>query len=1524
MKHLWIVLFCLFSYPAWAAEVIVFGSAEPAQMRAVKEPDTFFVWSQQTMGATVIRFRNDKDDKPGCATVLSMGVRYADHALLPEAFEYCQVDSRWQLQRLLDSGMSLMSRLPEDFARKLVLALPMSGLSAGSRFSLDIDRPVWDRIGASYMALVEPTKNHLWLNGDDIGGIRIVGQAQDPENGFCLAMAGYETRARAGYSTTIRACQLETSRAITFHAGDRSPAQGYPPAAQVNNIVQSLAKLAGSQTAVASNMPTAQALATVAPTQGATGVAQPSVAPVTAPTAVPANTGKAFGGFRLDQLDELARLRDPRFPWIDGPHATQGPLDPAKLAGHQAAVGQAMARMQTLYGTLTPQQMKEFSALWAPFFDFPSTASQAYFSQLNPALDDYIAAAAAVEELAPAYRDGLVNLATAAAVGNDQATAAALKTTNAQATTLEQAQQKMLRSASHIKHLGNPPNPLAARSAAREQHRRAVGGDDAIWRLLRQTNFVAAVDHEGGAGDFVLMQNIFRPKTELRWDGLRFQYRSIDPLFDTPCREIAKGQWHSQDKTELTGRLSADGRYLLDVSGVGVQRSCTDTKSGVFKEKQKTIQLRQLQAQLYQNQPIEAGASKIWLAFTNHAGPVNMKDPKLAAGEVLVAFRNYLDVRPLKINISKLAEYAGSLTAAVGGVGGSTAKDPWGINSKPPSEANKPDAEAQNSPSVIFGQAATGNVASGTDNTALADAAREAIAQHLLLAKSRDESAARWAAEAAKERDAKRRDEFESRAAWEKDMAQAERDLAKGIDTGIIVRTRTAWDDKQQQKLIAGIKTELAEFDKDKPRLELIPKLAGLVEGADGVRIREEVQKRIQEAIRAPDRGAQLDQLQLQLRKVVASQREIELAKHAERVGEWDARITAAEGIKQGADTALLAASFLVPGSGAVSMAYGLGTGYAEGGVTQAVENSARAYSEKIDVAVAVVRGGLERDETTGERAGAGGAVWAGISTHVRNKLMGAVTSKTTGVIQGGINKATAKPTATPTPPIRPEAFQDNHERYREALKTAKTPEQRQTVQQRFRVIVARESMRSELQAVTERHEKLIPAAARNSDGSINTQHPAYRQVRAAWESDMAAARQKFLGDENRMALHREALAEGFLHSDDIPLSGGQPKSIMSDMDVSPRNYAAGKKYVQALQKSGLEVLDYPDRWIVPGTDMTVWKPGHGADKPGSTSFELATIYDSLPGSDKFPTRGGVEYTLQQGQTGELIPLPGWARDLAKQGQTGDPRGAVIANLKKAVEAGIGGRASQADLHVVGKSVDKAIQISGIKVDAKLAKMNQKRREHQTDDESEITTFGATAEVKARERADYLRQNQKTLVDAYEAASVKSAQSEAILRSDLAAAQVRGDQAAAQNIRETLMAYKISNDMALQTIAKSDPATVGLIFTRQTLPPPSQANTGYLLNQLMQSREQPPPMPPVSIAMPGVGERCKTATAAVVEKLRLTKAGSPEALYLDRLQKALERGSRDPSQAVTEVRLLSGMELSHVLQQLAPASTGVR
>ena len=196
-----------------------------------------------------------------------------------------------------------------------------------------------------------------------------------------------------------------------------------------------------------------------------------------------------------------------------------------------------------------------------------------------------------------------------------------------------------------------------------------------------------------------------------------------------------------------------------------------------------------------------------------------------------------------------------------------------------------------------------------------------------------------------------------------------------------------------------------------------------------------------------------------------------------------EANLATVEGIKAGADAAFWAATWLVPGGGTVSMAYGAGVGYAEGGIVGAVATSARAYSDVLDIGLAAVNGALEVDDA-GQRRGVGGALQAGLSTAVLNKLTNALAGKTTGFVQGAIGRA--RPVKAPVGEgPRPEAFKDNHERYADALKAASTPAQRQAVAQQFRVVAAREQLRSELADVTRRHEQAIPLTARGPDGSI-------------------------------------------------------------------------------------------------------------------------------------------------------------------------------------------------------------------------------------------------------------------------------------------------------------------------------------------------------------------------------------------------------------------------------------------------------
>ncbi len=137
----------------------------------------------------------------------------------------------------------------------------------------------------------------------------------------------------------------------------------------------------------------------------------------------------------------------------------------------------------------------------------------------------------------------------------------------------------------------------------------------------------------------------------------------------------------------------------------------------------------------------------------------------------------------------------------------------------------------------------------------------------------------------------------------------------------------------------------------------------------------------------------------------------------------------------------------------------------------------------------------------------------------------------------------------------------------------------------------------------------------------------------------------------------------------------------------------AGAAYVKKLERPGLgNVQEFPDRWVVTDLDMTVWKPSvTGREKVGSSMAMAGTTMDALPGSDKFGTLGGLYYT-SNGTKGVK-----------------DPRGAVIANAKKAAEAGVGGKGDP-DLHVIGKSVGKAADAAGHELDPELCRSKADRR----------------------------------------------------------------------------------------------------------------------------------------------------------------------------------------------------------------------
>ena len=234
------------------------------------------------------------------------------------------------------------------------------------------------------------------------------------------------------------------------------------------------------------------------------------------------------------------------------------------------------------------------------------------------------------------------------------------------------------------------------------------------------------------------------------------------------------------------------------------------------------------------------------------------------------------------------------------------------------------------------------------------------------------------------------------------------------------------------------------------------------------------------------------------------------------------------------------------------------------------------------------------------------------------------------------------------------------------------------------------------------------------------------------------------------------------------------------------------------------------------------------------------------------------------------------------------------------------------------------MEIAGTNADAALVGKLKAARTHATNEESGITTFGASTQVKARETSKFLKQSSATLETAYQAASATSNKITVVLNKQLVEAQKRGDKATVKEIQESIKGHAISNELTLNTMAVRDRATVAqLVGGEQPPGPPSLQGFSRMTEALTREREadENPKAPRAPLpALADLGERSKRAAVVVSERLKGVPAATPEGVYLKSLQKALEDGATNPARAVTEVRLISGFEIALVLKQLGVES----
>jgi tetratricopeptide (TPR) repeat protein len=1195
-------------------------------------------------------------------------------------------------------------------------------------------------------------------------------------------------------------------------------------------------------------------------------------------------------------------------------------LTPEEVENYQKVIYRAMESVRLMCGATTAELAPAFNKVWAPFLDQPNAEALDYFNLLTPLLDRYWGLHSKIEGDLEAGRQAWQQAGVAAGQLDESGTRAALDNGFMIMDRLKKEREEAARIIGEIVSLGDPPNPLQAKCDARGRHQAAL---DAVGPSAPSAGSSWVMVDYVMKDDFSRADGYKKESTSIIYDRYEMQWihppGRLEPgaMIELPVNAVRTGL----DRHEQTAILDVPRMFQPGIKGVlsmltQVRYPTEDYFHFVFMGGVSTW--------------LEGEKALLEIRLFPHAG-VNRtrlepyeRERADWAGERI--YRYEWDAtgtrRPFDPGPASGSSVAGLPTVAAA----------------PPATAA---SSIQSSPEVAA-----------------------AIVEHQQTIGIIRRNLERASAELAREKDPARRKSLEDEVVMHQSNLQEEQDRIESLRTGRTVHTRTVWEQREEQRFLDKIRTEVDLLATEAKYAAGLSKMANnLVNDRDATK-----HKIIQDVGFIYDSGLSLEERVKRLKEIGASvqiraENEQKTAHEVLQVAED--RLWYAEKIQTAANLGIMFGALFVPGAGFVAMGYGFGTGWAEGGPAKAAENTIRALNPVIDVAWAGLDGyyAMERDTATGRLHYRG---WSGAAenmaiTFVMNKAFEKLGQRLqsrppadlpgmgqTGALKG--SREAGKGKVKPEP--RVDAFEENVTRYKNELarldrgfddlypKTAdgkidmshpnygKAKEMHDKaaaqVRDKYGVLAKREDLKGELSASTKKYEDLIPAEARKRDGTVDTQHPEYQRVKGEWEADMKAIRAKHNeGYEARWKEQQKIIDDNGLkitetNPEGVAKSGGEPKSIMSDIDLTATDMASGEKFVKSMRDKGHKALEFSDRWVLPGTDTTIWKPNARPEKIGSSAHSASVDYFASRGSDKFPTEGGVAYT-----TGNAAGIE-------------DPAGAVISNLKKATEAGIGGSTAEPDYHIIGKSCDKAAEVANkynpekpIR-DPEFFQKAQGVREHKTPEEAGVMTFGNPAEAKKNESRQFLSRAQEHMDTAMKSGEAASQKRNAEDRQMIADLEETGNKKTANRIREMLVRARVSNEAAMQSLSRQDPAFIsrihrGLASVPPLTPPPSpdrKFGYGWLLESTKKLNAEPRP-DTGGTAAPPLADTMKAASLAIDnEALPVFKADSPEKTYFQSIKNAFDAGGTNPVYAARAVRAASGYEMTKVAADMA--SLGAR
>ena len=709
-------------------------------------------------------------------------------------------------------------------------------------------------------------------------------------------------------------------------------------------------------------------------------------------------------------------------PMKPAPFLDINALTPTQWDG---AVAAAMEGMRMVYGPMSEADEESFRKTWGVLRQYPSPDAVDYLNKFNPLLGEFLSLRGAVAEAGARLEESVEEIAWAAEADDPALAMNAMTLARQHRNTILSCQKRLDEIVAELVALGNPPDGKALMAEGQKQYKSAKD-------FLR-----ALVEQPGPEGEWV--GYIIYPKYFVGKDGGAIKHQPYHFLIyshgepkkysgialDTGTyddKEYGYVEGIDLDTVDMLSGLEGDtiNYTFTDEDGepwiLHAQRytggpfpEFSEISQDLFEEariKNDRIQAERLEAAKLIEDP-EAQLKEILGAGIGH----ELNDSSIQ--EALAHYRMRESFHAAAVKWASMSEKLADSEEArlkqfdaliAGGAPQQVAKAP--VPKQPPLKEKKGEEKPEEAQEPLAEIGPEDTPLHIVDDQPAEDRRvidQEAIDFHSANVAIIQRNMDRDIADITKETNPDRRHDLEMRVLNAKANLQSEQDRIETLKTGVIVHTRSEWDDFARSQFIQNIAADQRKMEKVDRAMKKALSMADTLPADKATQVREIVAKGFSPEVMTATDTDKASAVIKDVYTVATGHWEGE-KKKADADAEWaDTCLQTAETVKSTADKTLMGLSFI--GGPAVNRVYQGAVGYIEGGPKEAFLRVGGSYNQLTGIAVDGYRGFEAAVENGGGwDEGFKGAGWEVAKGIVMDKAMGFVAGGVTrgyGAVKG-------------------------------------------------------------------------------------------------------------------------------------------------------------------------------------------------------------------------------------------------------------------------------------------------------------------------------------------------------------------------------------------------------------------------------------------------------------------------------------------------------------------------------------------